>query len=63
MTIKQWLYEHKNVTLILLAFVTLANMQAWYSALVDLRWGWLVFFTLTTAIMISYTVKWWEEEQ
>jgi hypothetical protein len=63
MTIKEWLYKHKNVTLLILALITYGNMKAWYESLIELRWGYLAFFTLTSLIAISYTVKWWDEEQ
>jgi hypothetical protein len=63
MTIKQWFYKHRNITLIIFVLFTARQMYGWYAALVDQAWGLFGFYTITTLVAMSITLNWWDKHQ
>jgi hypothetical protein len=63
MTVKEWFYKHTNITLIIFILLMFKQMYGWYAALVRQEWGLFGFYSLTSIVVMSFTLQWWDKHQ
>jgi hypothetical protein len=61
-TIKDWFYNHPNITFALLGILYVWIVLATLSYLAEERWGWLAIGVLAAFSSWHYARDWWREQ-